>query len=189
MNAPIHKVGPEGITDDQELETFINLLGQSPITTIIWPLVDAGSLSSESEIKDFLKKLVKYFSHLQLNNIRVAFETDLLPKQNKYLMDELPREIFGINLDIGNSASYGNSIIDEWDLYGDRIMNIHLKDRVLNGLTVPLGKGAVIWEDVAQLILNFNGLLIMQCARIPERSETETIKDYLEFLKIKKVIT
>jgi L-ribulose-5-phosphate 3-epimerase len=188
MNSPIHKVGPEGMTDDRELENFINLLGKSPISTIVWPLVDAGSLSSKSEIKSFLKKLEKHFSNLQLNNIRVAFETDLQPKQNRYLMDELPREIFGINLDIGNSASYGNSIIDEWALYGDRIMNIHLKDRVLNGSTVPLGKGAVIWEDVTQLISNFNGLLIMQCARISERSEVETIKEYLEFLKDKKVI-
>ena len=30
-------------------------------------------------------------------------------------------------------------------------MNVHLKDRVFKGATVPLGKGAVIWEDVARI--------------------------------------
>ena len=189
MNAPIHKVGPEGTTSHQELEKFLNLLGQSPISIIVWPLVDAGSIATKSEFKSFIGNLTKHISTLRSNNIRVAFETDLLPEQNRSLLDELPSEIFGINLDIGNSASYGNSIIHEWLLYGDRIMNVHLKDRVFKGATVPLGKGAVIWEDVTRVVSEFNGLLIMQCARIPEISEIETIKKYLRFLKNKGVIT
>jgi hexulose-6-phosphate isomerase len=189
MNAPIHKVGPEGTTSDQELEKFLNLLGPSPISTIVWPLVDAGSIATKSESKKFIGKLTRHISSLRSNNIRVAFETDLLPEQNKSLLDELPSEIFGINLDIGNSASYGNSITNEWLLYGERIMNVHLKDRVFKGATVPLGKGAVIWEDVARIVSEFKGLLIMQCARIPEISEMETIEEYLRFLKNKGIIT
>ena len=46
--------------------------------------------------------------------------------------------------DIGNSASLGLNPLDEFEAFGDRILNVHVKDRVLGGTTVPLGLGNAI---------------------------------------------
>ncbi len=54
----------------------------------------------------------------------------------------LPRENFGINYDIGNSASLGYDPAEEIAAYAPRILNVHVKDRLRGGTTVPLGTGA-----------------------------------------------
>ena len=46
-----------------------------------------------------------------------------------------------INYDIGNSAAQGYNVIEELDTYGNRISDIHIKDRILNGGPVILGNG------------------------------------------------
>ena len=52
-----------------------------------------------------------------------------------------PSEYYGINYDIGNSACLGYDPEEEINNYGDRIYNVHIKDRLLHGSTVPLGSG------------------------------------------------
>jgi hexulose-6-phosphate isomerase len=46
-----------------------------------------------------------------------------------------------VNYDSGNSASLGYSVVEEFAAYGDRIGSVHIKDRVRDGGTVPLGQG------------------------------------------------
>ena len=50
---------------------------------------------------------------------------------------------------------------------GERIINIHVKDRPYKGSTVPLGKGDVNFDLIFELIkkYNYNGNLILQTAR------------------------
>ena len=63
------------------------------------------------------------------------------PKQVKHFISKLDSKYFGINYDIGNSASLGFDPKEEFTSYGKRISNVHIKDRVLNGGPVTLGKG------------------------------------------------
>ena len=108
--------------------------------------------------------------------------------KNLDLMEKLPRKLFGLNLDIGNSASYGHSIIEEWKLNSNRILNVHIKDRLFEGSTVPLGSGSVSWNEVKYISERYNKLMILQCARITAQQEKETITQYINFLKTVEVI-
>ena len=42
---------------------------------------------------------------------------------------------------MGNSASLGYDAQEEIDLLGNKIINVHIKDRIRSGTTVPLGTG------------------------------------------------
>ena len=55
---------------------------------------------------------------------------------------------------------------DEINLYGKRIKNVHIKDRKLNGSTVPLGEGNADFESIFfNLKDEYSGNFILQTAR------------------------
>ena len=85
------------------------------------------------------------------------------------LIDRFPRDSFGINYDIGNSASLGFDPAEEFAAYGTRIINVHVKDRHLGGNTVGLGDGDANFDAVFAGLANlrYSGNLILQTARDP----------------------
>lgn len=188
MQAPIHKNGPNGITSIENLIKFVEKLRQTPIRIIVWPLVDDGAITNKSELQLFLKIIKTVTPIIEESNIRVAFETDFTPEKNNSFILNLPPKFFGLNLDIGNSACYGNSISMEYEMNFKHIMNVHIKDRIRNGPTVPLGEGDVNWVEVKEVLSQYSNLIILQCARISGKAEVETIKKYIKFLKNSKIV-
>jgi hexulose-6-phosphate isomerase len=73
--------------------------------------------------------------------LRIALETDLAPVDFRDFMAQYPAQILGANVDLGNSAMWGWDMFSECRLYGDRIFNVHIKDGVIGGSTVPLLTG------------------------------------------------
>ena len=71
------------------------------------------------------------------------------------------------NYDIGNSASLGFDPKQELEAYGQRILNVHVKDRKLGGTTVPLGTGSADIQFVLQKLneIGYAGGITMQAAR------------------------
>ena len=70
--------------------------------------------------------------------LRVVFECDFAPEELARFIERLDLAVFGINYDIGNSAALGYDPREEIAVYGQRIINVHVKDRVLGGTTVAL---------------------------------------------------
>jgi len=104
---------------------------------------------------------------LEGTGIRVSIEADLGPAEFESLLSNLDPDLFGVNYDIGNSAHLGYSHADEFDAYGERISLVHIKDRVFEGGSVPLGRGdADIPEVVTRLRgLDFRGPVTLQVFR------------------------
>jgi L-ribulose-5-phosphate 3-epimerase len=184
IQAPIHKSGSHGKTSLVDLVKFIKRNVGNSIRILVWPLVDGGAISTEGELKKFIEVISEIFELLSESNIKIAFETDFSPENNKFFLRHFPKESFGLNIDVGNSASYGFSILEDLKLNAKSILNIHLKDRPRNGPTVPLGEGSVNWNDVRILVENYKGLIILQCARDNRKSELKTIQDYINFLHL-----
>ena len=76
---------------------------------------------------------------------------------------------FGINYDSGNSASLGFDAAEEWASYSSRILNVHIKDRLLAGSTVPLGEGNVDFSNLFLMIHKYN----YQGYVLPQKSQPE----------------
>ena len=79
-----------------------------------------------------------------------------------------------------NPIISGQLTKEEIELYGDRIINVHVKDRLLHGTTVPLGEGdadiATVLESLIRI--NYSGNYILQTARSKKNSHLEDLLHY-----------
>ena len=118
------------------------------IKMIVVPLVDSGSISDVNEENLLVNFLLEHSTYFIANDLQILFESDYAPIELKRFIDRLPLECFGINYDIGNSAALGYDPAVEFLLYGNRIANVHVKDRILGGSTVALFTGSANFELV-----------------------------------------
>jgi L-ribulose-5-phosphate 3-epimerase len=156
---------------------------------LVIPLVDNSSITDDSKqtkLMNFFKDLDK---HIIENNIRICFESDFNPQQLMEFIDRFPSQNYGINYDIGNSASMGYEPNEEIEAYGTRILNVHVKDRLLGGKTVALGEGIAKFEVVFSALsrIGYEGNYILQTARASDGNHLEALLRYrtmlLEWIK------
>lgn len=155
------------------------------IKYIIVPIVDNGSIDSiddEEIIIEFFNTNSSIFKKLGL---QILFESDFKPDKLKLFMENFDPNIFGINYDIGNSASLDYDVREEFDAYGELIKNVHVKDRKLFGETVPLMDGNANLEVVFKTLLknNYSGNLILQTARCKDGNHACTLSKYRQITK------
>lgn len=149
---------------------FVSILescNQVGIKLVVVPLVDGGSLENmqqEDTLVEFMLELKDWLIDFEM---KVVFESDFQPEELKRFISRLDQKSFGINYDIGNSAALGFDVEKEFNSYGDRILNVHIKDRILGGTTVPLGEGNADFEKVFSLLgrEGYKGNYILQTAR------------------------
>lgn len=168
MQTPFYKhSGQKRISLIKDLFAIVEACSQLNISYIVFPLVDNGSLENDKQTDVLLTELQNIEKSLLRHRVSVIFESDFPPQKLASFIDQLPAKAFGINYDIGNSASLGFAPKEELTLYGNRIKNIHVKDRLLHGTTVPLGKGAANFQLVFSLLreINYTGNYILQTAR------------------------
>ena len=164
MQAPFWK--SEGLKEQQLLDDFKKLTesaAQIGIRQLILPLVDNGSLTSQENAEKLYKSLID----LGQLPLKIAFEVDLPPEETANFISLFPKESFGINYDTGNSASLGHNPTAEFRSFGERITNVHIKDRLFRGSSVPLGLGDAQLKRQLELLLclGYQGNLILQTAR------------------------
>lgn len=147
---------------------------------LVIPLVDNSSIiNGEVEFK-FADFIFQIESTLRKYGIKVAIESDFEPLKLSEFVSQFDSKIVGINYDIGNSASLGFDTAIELDLYGGRVINVHVKDRKLGGTTVPLGTGNADLPKTIQLLeeIGYKGNYILQTARAQDGKHAEAIAEY-----------
>lgn len=134
------------------------------------PCVDISSLKTREEHDLLIAAVDEAMPLAEELDLEILLETDLEPADFARLLDRIPSERFGANYDTGNSASLGFDADDEIAAYGKRILNIHIKDRVLGGTTVPLGTGNANFEQVFTALeaIGYEHPFILQTARDPD---------------------
>jgi L-ribulose-5-phosphate 3-epimerase len=186
MEAPLHSNSKE-VSENSILilEKLIKNSAKLGVTDIVIPCVDQSALKDENDQKQLIQNLLKPIELASKYNINIALETDLAPIPFLNLLNELNRDVVKVNYDIGNSASLGFNIFEEFKLYGDRISDIHIKDRTLAGGSVILGNGNANFNSFFDVFskINFKGPLIMQVYRDDEG--IEVFKKQLNWFKTK----
>lgn len=171
MIAPLHHSDHD--IGSQSRTVFLNLLDAAceiGVTDIVLPCVDNSSLMNEkmsSRLKSHLDVLLPKAEAL---NINISIETDLGPEEFHSLLERFNSAKLTVNYDTGNSASLGYDIDEEFDAYGSRISDLHIKDRPFKGGSVVLGTGDVDFGKVFYHIKNrkFAAPIIMQAYRDDE---------------------
>ena len=181
MQAPFWKANGRVQLDLQSdflaVATACSIVG---IRMMVIPLVDNGKLDSfaqEDVLVDFLLNQQTFFKN---HNLKVIFESDFSPLDLSRFISRLPHGIFGINYDMGNSSALGFNPIDEFSAYGSRIVNVHIKDRLLGGTTVPLGTGNANFSSVFSELakVKYRGNYILQTARAADGSHANALSMY-----------
>ena len=188
MRAPLHSADTAVAQNSLDVLNGLLIAGSDlGVTEIVLPCVDSSSvvlIEDQDRLVNVLHMISGYASEAKIN---LALETDLGPNEFRRLLDRLPNSSITVNYDIGNSASLGFNPKDEMEAYGDRISDVHIKDRVRGGKSVPLGAGDAKISMVLDLLseINFDGPLIMQAFRgelgLPE---TEEQLDYIKHLML-----
>jgi L-ribulose-5-phosphate 3-epimerase len=168
MQAPLHSL--DDVISHQSQEVMIELINnvaELGVTDIVLPCVDKSSLTLEPSFNHFLKKLAPIIDVAEKRNINISLETDLPPQHFLELLDFFQSDFVKVNYDIGNSAALGFNPVEELEAYGNRISDIHIKDRVLNGGPVELGHGnGDLYSFFNKLKdYNYQGPFIMQAFR------------------------
>jgi sugar phosphate isomerase/epimerase len=133
--------------------------------------------------KRFIEVLLSIVKEAEKCEINLSLETDLNPHQFEKLLNALESPQITVNYDIGNSAALGYDYKDELSAYGDRISDIHIKDRELGGGPVKLGTGNADIPGFFKLLerYNYHGPFIMQVYRDDEG--ISIFKEQLNWLK------
>ena len=185
MQAPFWKVG-----GDQQaalldmLRSLIRACGQLGGGIIVIPLVDNGAIDNTEQESYLFNGLQSMLPYLSAAKVRIAFESDFEPAELSRLISSYQVDFFGVNFDMGNSASLGWRPEIEIPLLGSRIINVHVKDRPFGGATVPFGEGDVDFESVFRLLrkVGYAGNYIIQGARAVDDDHAGAILRYCEFL-------
>jgi len=150
------------------------------ISMVVIPLVDNGRIENQDQ-EDFLVEVLNdQSSFLSSIGVKVVFESDFGPGELSRFINRLDPGSFGVNYDIGNSASLGMNPVEEISAYGDRILNVHIKDRLLGGTTVPLGTGNADFDAVFAALgrSRYSGSYILQTARAIDGQHAQVLCRY-----------
>lgn len=167
MQAPFYKIAKQRESLLKDLSNIISACADLGIKIILIPLVDNGRLENNQQEKVLLEGLAQFKSTLKNSKIKISFESDFEPLRLAKFIEQLEPECFGITYDIGNSAALGYKPNEEIQAYGHRIINVHIKDRILGGTTVPLGQGDADIPAALKALdhIGYNGNYILQTAR------------------------
>ena len=149
MQAPFWKAtGSERDALQKDFIAIAEACADVGISMMVVPLVDNGGLENAGQEDDLVAYLKSQAGFLAEHGLRVVFESDFAPEELARFIDRLDPAVFGINYDIGNSAALGYNPNQEIAAYGQRIVNVHVKDRMRGGTTVPPGSGDADFETV-----------------------------------------
>jgi len=172
MEAPLYSEDEKSAQESLEvLNKLISSAAELGVENIVIPCVDKSSIQDEYIQGKLLEVLRSIIPEAEKCEINLSLESDLNPKQLKNLLDQIPSKYLTVNYDIGNSASLGYDYKDELHAYGDRISDIHIKDRKLGGGSVMLGSGNADIPGFIKYLdpFNYKSLFIMQAYRDNER--------------------
>ena len=181
MQAPFWKYdGAEQAQLLGKLDLVIDACAVLGVRHIVIPLVDNGQLDNAQQASILHSQLMLRHAGLLQKGVQIAFESDYAPARLQDFIAMFPADSFGVNYDIGNSASLGFDPTQELQAYASRITNVHVKDRVLGGTTVALGSGAAKMEEVFSGLhaCGYAGNFILQTARAADDEHEKALLHY-----------
>ena len=186
MRRPFFRVSEKERQENVEtLKQLLESARQIGAENIEVPLVDNSSLKTQEEEDALVKSLQACLPKAEALGVSISLETDLQPKKLLALVERFDNPLLRITYDSGNSSSLGYDSYEETTSYGKYLSNVHIKDRVLRGTTVPLGRGVADFNKLFRGLkeVRYQGSFTLQASRGEEGKESDTILAYVEFVR------
>ena len=168
MESPLMRMSPDDLKRNQSvLLKAIDQSAQLGARGIEIPCVDASEIRSRQDEDELASALAPCLEHAAKRNIQLGLETSLPPERFRDVLERIAHPSLKANYDSGNSASLGYDPAEEIAAYGGWINNVHIKDRIRGGSTVPLGSGDADIAEVLRLLrkAGYRGDFVLQAAR------------------------
>ena len=187
VEAPMHMRNETTglVSSTADLMWIAEKLQGTGVDILVLPIVAEGARFNSEALDSLISKLNSVENSLKALGKRIAVECEFDIASISQMLSGLDSETFGINFDMGNSASMGHDPKHELEVCKGRIFNIHIKDRLLAGHTVPLGMGAVDFKEIASILdaQVYSGSMILQAARDFNQDEVEQVNTYINFCR------
>lgn len=169
---------PGGAVGDAAVQQLRWLIGRAAalgMRYIVLPFLDSSSLQSPQEIAAMRELLRVASSAAAQARIELHLETDLPALEVAAVLHDLSHPWVRANFDTGNSAALGHDPAQELTVLGPWIGSVHIKDRLRDGPSVPLGTGAADFAACFRFLraAGFRGSFILQTARDGGLNEIE----------------
>ena len=164
------------------LDKLIEAARALNIRTLVIPCLENSSLDNHQKYNSFIKTISKFKNKLEKFNVKLSLESDLSIPEVLNLMKELSSSCYGVNYDIGNSAGYNRDPEAEVMALKNYIQSIHVKDRNLDGISVPLGKGNADFDKSFHALskIDYSGNFVFETYRDDEG--LKIFKEQLEWV-------
>lgn len=170
------------LTSIEMQQELISNIGEYKKYILVMPFIENASLKkySKKQVEKLLEVLLSFESNYKID---YALELDIDRNEITHKLGKFLGNRIFINLDVGNTVSFGFDIKSEIDDLSQFILNVHLKDRIINGPTVPLGTGSTDIKKIIKLLIGagYRGAYTLQFARKYE-DDYKTIEEYLEII-------
>lgn len=165
------------------LRLLLDAAAEIGVQRVEIPCVDQAAIRTIEEKQQLQSCVSMTLPLAEQRGIEIAFETSLAPEEFREFLERFQHPLVRANYDSGNSASLGFDPVQELTLLGPLIGNIHIKDRLLHGTTVPLGTGNVDFPAIFSTLsaVGYKGPFILQTARDPDHVGTAV--RYLEMVR------
>jgi hexulose-6-phosphate isomerase len=186
MDKPLLRCSEREIEERlQELRRIVQNARAVGVNRVVIPFVDASAIRSAEDLAAVRNAVAAAMPIAHETEVEIHLETSLGPAEFAGLLEELPDPMLKVNYDSGNSASLGYSPVDEFRAYGERIGSVHIKDRLLNGGTVPLGTGNADFHSLFACLekIEYRGDFTQQVARGVPGDEVEWAKQNVAWVR------
>jgi L-ribulose-5-phosphate 3-epimerase len=186
MDKPFVRCGAHEFEErQQELAHLLRNSSAVGVNRVVIPFVDASAIRSQEDAAAVVDALHAALPVAEESGVELHLETSLGPADFARLLEQVPNRMLKVNYDSGNSASLGYPVKEEFAAYGDRIGSVHIKDRVLNGGTVPLGTGNADFPALFSSLrkLGYSGDFTLQVARGTPGDEVAWAKHNLAWFR------
>jgi L-ribulose-5-phosphate 3-epimerase len=172
---------------NKNLIPVLNRMTELKIKKVVIPLLEDSSVTDISIRYKFLKNFVPI--SVKYPNIDFCFEFECKKEIVMKIVNRMDN--FFITYDTGNFTSFYKENINHQELiqyFGNKIKNIHIKDRNYQGETKLFGFGDTNFKVIFEILkkINYNENVILQLAREVECNEVNYISETLK--KINKII-
>lgn len=150
----------------QILEQLILAAAKLGARVILLPVLESSALRNTDEADQLLRNLKRPLDLAQRHGVKLGLEMELPAEAYLRFIEKAKHSALGAYYDIGNAAAKGFRCERDIALLARHLVGVHVKDRLFNGPTVPLGEGTADFQAAFAALVegNYGGPLILQTA-------------------------
>ena len=148
------------------------------------PMVDSASIGDTAEF-DLAVKFLRSLAQDSPPNVNIVLESDLPSAKFLQLIENVGSKKVLVNYDVGDRVGCGFNPAQEILEFKNCLGNIHIKDKKMRGVTVPLEEGDVNFAAFFEAlgIIGYKGNISLQVARGADGFEKEYVSRQMEFVR------